>query len=255
MIYKSGDLIWGKGDAPASIKVDSNSYIYTIDQAEELDIWPRKLELTPPPGADAGDSASGYGGSTDATTTKRAGDKGGDWSTGGDRPGPSPTPPVPKTEPKTFTAEATLREALTQVFEQAQFAKVKYLQSLEILVFSASDAFMVLGPLKGLREAQVSVVLEVSYETQGGSEVSLSLEGTVDDALNVQSFVGGQLRAAVSSDGGATFTAEFTAGFSVVGDAPEKLRDKLCKLGAGSAQVRAVALEAETPAQVVDPET
>ncbi|MEB3162052.1 MAG: DUF499 domain-containing protein [Prochlorothrix sp.] len=255
LIYKSGDLIWGKGDAPASIKVDSNSYIYTIDQAEELDIWPRKLELTPPPGADAGDSASGYGGSTDGTTTKRAGDKGGDWSTGGDRPGPNPTPPVPKTEPKTFTAEATLREALTQVFEQAQFAKVKYLQSLEILVFSASDAFMVLGPLKGLREAQVSVVLEVSYETQGGSEVSLSLEGTVDDALNLQSFVGGQLRAAVSSDGEATFTAEFTAGFSVVGDAPEKLRDKLCKLGAGSAQVRAVALEAETPAQVVDPET
>jgi len=245
-IYKSGDLLWGKGDASAAIKIDSNSYVYTVERAEELDLWPRKLELTPPPGGDYGEMDFDPG---------QVADKGGSWSKDGESSGSRPTPPIPKTGSRTFTAEATLRQALTEVFEQARFAQVDRIQSLEIEVFAGLDAFMLLAPMKGIQDAQVTVVLEVGYETRGSSEVSLSLEGTVDDALNLRSFMEGQLRAAVTSHGGAILKAEFAAGLPLEGDAPDQLRDKLCKLGTGAAQVKAMALEAETPAQPGDPET
>jgi len=40
-VYQSGDLLRGKGDPHAEIKVDEQSFIYTTSYAQEHGIWPR----------------------------------------------------------------------------------------------------------------------------------------------------------------------------------------------------------------------
>jgi hypothetical protein len=41
-VYQSGDLLRGKGDPHAEIKVDEQSFIYTTSYAQEHGIWPRQ---------------------------------------------------------------------------------------------------------------------------------------------------------------------------------------------------------------------
>ena len=42
-IYKSGELLYGKGDPDCAITVDEDSVVYTTERARKLGIWPRKV--------------------------------------------------------------------------------------------------------------------------------------------------------------------------------------------------------------------
>ena len=50
-VYRRGDLLFGPGDPPASIKLDEQSVLFTMAYAKNVDIWPReKPEKVTPPG-------------------------------------------------------------------------------------------------------------------------------------------------------------------------------------------------------------
>jgi hypothetical protein len=63
-VYRSGDLIWGKGQPGASIKIDENSYVYTAEYADDNDIWPPKAPATPSPGDGSGETTDPGAGAT-----------------------------------------------------------------------------------------------------------------------------------------------------------------------------------------------
>jgi len=49
-VYKSGDLVCGKGDPWAEIKIDAQSFVYTANYACEHAIWPPEpVKIVPPP--------------------------------------------------------------------------------------------------------------------------------------------------------------------------------------------------------------
>jgi hypothetical protein len=48
-IYKYQDLLWGPGDPFAEIKIDEQAFIYTLDYATEIGIWPRQPKTVTPP--------------------------------------------------------------------------------------------------------------------------------------------------------------------------------------------------------------
>ena len=43
-VYKSGDLLCGKGDPPCGIAIDADSVVYTMKAAKRISIWPRKTK-------------------------------------------------------------------------------------------------------------------------------------------------------------------------------------------------------------------
>lgn len=239
-VYRSGDLLWGKGDPEASIKIDENSYIYTVGYAREHEIWPSRVEPTPTPSGSSSSTAS----PTAQTPTggyNPSGTTGGTVAPPGiDFPSSGGTLP-----PKTFVAEGPLREALSSIWEQSRASTFKAIASLEIQIFDASDAFMLLGLIRAIQKATVQVQLSGGYETTAGSALSFEFEGQVDDALPVKDFLSAQIRAATEKTLDATYTVNFAEGLDVRGDEPEKLSERLSKLGAGAAHITAKAQGAD----------
>ena len=47
-VYRSGDLLYGKGDPAAVIRVDEQSFVFTSEYAKEKGIWPRPATPRPP---------------------------------------------------------------------------------------------------------------------------------------------------------------------------------------------------------------
>ncbi len=61
-VYQSGELVWGQGDPPAAIKIDEQSFVYTMACARERGIWPRRPPPREAPGEPAGAPAEAAGG-------------------------------------------------------------------------------------------------------------------------------------------------------------------------------------------------
>jgi hypothetical protein len=101
-VYQSGDLLRGKGDPHAEIKVDEQSFIYTTSYAQEHGIWPRQ-------------EAKSEAGKTDSSARPADGqtDQGsGDYAATTDRTMPkAKSPPV-------LEAEDVLKAALTRLLEK-----------------------------------------------------------------------------------------------------------------------------------------
>ena len=128
-VYRRSDLLLGPGDPFAEIAIDEQSVVFTMAFAKNRGIWPRRAPDEPEP----------------------------------DPPVlPGPDPPVPPgpdllvspPPPGALTAEGVLRDALTQICEQARGRGIDRVGMLTIRMFEASDAFRLLGRVGALQRAE-----------------------------------------------------------------------------------------------------
>ena len=227
-VYQSGDLLLGKGDPWATIKLDEQSVVYTMEYAKEKGIWPRP---EPEPKSIRGGGGTAIGG--------------GDVVIGGGSVPPGKTksqPPGPKPPEGTmFEAEGPLREALTRIWEQARGKKVKKLGVLRLRLFDPADAFRLLGAVGAVPGAEKTANFHGAYQTNDGGELELNFTGPVQDAQPVKDFLEPQLRAAKDQDFTASFSLRFGEGLSLEGDGPEKLGERLARFATGAAFIEAEA--------------
>ena len=228
-VYRRGELLCGPGDPMASIVIDEQSFVFTMQFAKEKAIWPRPV---PAPVAPA--TSGGTGG-----TVYPPGQTGGDLI-GRDGTGPGPTPPPPP-PPGAITAEGVLKAALTELWEKARKAKFAQVQVLSVRLFDATDAFRMIGSLNAEKGCTKQVKLSGGYVTAEGGEMELSFTGAPADALPVKDFLVPQLNAARERDVQATFVLTFNPGLPLAGDAAEKLTERLAKFASGAAYVSATA--------------
>ena len=221
-VYQRGDLLFGPGDPPASVRIDEQAVVLTMAYARNTRVWPR-------PSADEAQDE-----------TKRE---------------PVPTPPTPGVRDKAdptkpdaeapeLSAEGPLREALVRLWEQARDANIERIGDLTLRLFDAGDAFRLLGVAGRIAGADKTVALEGGYETADGGGCELEFNGPLPDAQPVREFLEPQLRAAAATRLEASIGFVFhDAGLAMRGDAPEQLAEQLCRFASGAAFVSATARE------------
>jgi hypothetical protein len=141
----------------------------------------------------------------------------------------------------TFHAEGPLKEALNRVWEQARTASVEKLATLEIKLYNDSDAFTLMGFVRQIRSSTTHVAFEGGYSTSEESTFEFDFQGQIGDASAIKDFLAAQMRAARDKSLFATYTVEFSDGLDVTGDEPEKLTERLSRMGTGAAHVSAKA--------------
>ena len=212
-VYRRGELLCGPGDPMASIIIDEQSFVFTMQFAKEKGIWPRPAPTPTLKPSEIHEQPP-------------------------EPPPPQPPPPPP---PGAITAEGVLRAALTELWEKARKAKFAQVQVLSVRLFDATDAFRMLGSVNAEKACTKQVQLSGGYVTQEGGEMELKFTGAPGDALPVKDFLVPQLNAARERDVQATFILTFKPGLSLAGEAAEKLTERLAKFASGAAYVSATA--------------
>lgn len=217
-VYSSGELLYGKGDPPAQIRIDEQSFVFTVAYAREKGIWPRP-DLPPPPPPPPPPPRGG---------------------------GPAPRPGIddgaaPPPVPPDLVAEGVLREALTRLWEMARSRKIAALGQLSLRLFDPSDGFRLMGAVNAVQGATKTVRLEAGYETSDSGETNLSFTGPINDALPIKDFLDPQFRAAKDRSFDLLFELDFAEGLALGGDAPETLTERLARYSSGAAYVTASA--------------
>ena len=228
-VYRRGELLCGPGDPMASIIIDEQSFVFTMQFAKEKGIWPRPAPTPTTPTT---------GGETGGTVYPPGTTGGGLTAHEGGPPAPTPPPPPP---PGAITAEGVLKAALTELWEKARKAKFAQVQVLSVRLFDATDAFRMLGSVNAEKGCAKKVKLSGGYVTQEGGEMQLEFTGAPGDAMPVKDFLVPQLNAARERDVQATFILTFNPGLPLAGDAAEKLSERLAKFASGAAYVSATA--------------
>lgn len=225
-IYKSGELLRGKGDPHAEIKVDEQSFVYTITYAQDHGIWPRT-----PPAAPAAPAPSPAG--AGAPSPSPAGS-------------PSPAPAPVARETGVVEAEDVLKAALTRVFEQARHNGALTFGSMAIRPFDKGDAMKLLALVKSVPNATKRIELEAQFETPTKSEASISFKGDLDDAAPLKDYLEPQFRAASDSDASVTYRLHFDPPLAVQGPSAEGLIQRLTRLVSPVAHVQAVVADTKS---------
>ena len=219
-VYRRGDLLLGPGDPSAEIVIDEQSVIFTMAFARNRGIWPR-------PGPDIPDPEPPVPPDPEP-------------------PFPPPTPPGKLRERPPLSAEGVLRDALTQLWEQARGQGIDRIGLLTIRMFEASDAFRLLGSVGGVRNAEKVVSFLGGYETRDGGSFQIEFRGPVSDAQPVREFLEPQLRDARDRNLEAGFELTFADGMPMQGDAAETFTERLSRFAGGAAYVSAMAHAAES---------
>ncbi|ARV59179.1 hypothetical protein BZZ01_11540 [Nostocales cyanobacterium HT-58-2] len=243
-VYQSGNLLLGKGDPYAEIKIDEQSIIFTSTYAKEHGIWPRPAVTKP---SEKTETSTGNLSDGDSQpTTSKVGEKSGSYSvtsttlSNHDTTEDSGEIPVTSTpRPNLFKAEAPLREALTKIWEDARSAQIKKISLLSLRVFDGSDGFKLLNVINTLSSADKQVKLTAEYETTNSSSFSIEFAGEVSDAQPIRGFLEPQLRAAFETHLEITFTLSYVNGLDINADEPEKITEKLTRFATGAAFVEA----------------
>ena len=223
-VYRRGDLLFGPGDPSVEIVIDEQSIVLTMAFARNKNIWPRvKPGDTGPPGDPGPEPGPGD-------------------------PGPEPGPGDPGPEPPVgaLTAEGVLRDALTQIWEQARGRGLERIGRLTIRLFEAGDAFRLLGSVGAAQGAEKVVTLAGGYETRDGGSFQIEFRGPVADAQPVREFLEPQLRDASATSLQAGFELTFAEGLPLAGGAAEALTERLSRFAGGAAWVSATAHPAES---------
>ncbi|MCB1127140.1 MAG: hypothetical protein KDM81_11620, partial [Verrucomicrobiae bacterium] len=227
-VYRRDDLLCGPGDPMASILVDEQSFVLTMQFAKEKGIWPRPApQPTPSESGKPGGGTVYPPGQTGPVPINEGGP-------------PAPPPPTPP-PPGALTAEGILKAALTELWEKARKAQFAHVQVLSVRLFDATDGFRMLGSVNAEKGCSKKVKLAGGYVTQGGGELQIEFDGPPQDALPVKDFLVPQLNAARERDVQATFILTFDPGLALSGDEPERLTERLAKFASGAAYVAATA--------------
>lgn len=223
-VYRSGDLLMGNGDPWAEVKIDENSFVFTTAYAREQGFWPRPAPPKPvAPGVQTPGVQAPGGGAQPAL----------------------PLPPVPASV-AAFRAEAPLRQALTQIWEDARAKDVERLRTLTLRVFDTQDAFKLMSVVNGVANADRQVQLVAAYETKDGSSLELEFKGQPAEGGPVKEFLDAQFRVASEKSLETRYVITFKNGLNLGSDEPEKLTERLARYASGAAYVEA---EAEGEAQ------
>ncbi len=215
-VYQRGDLLFGRGDPPADIRIDEQAVVMTMAYAKDKGVWPRSTPLPPDPPLPPPDPPPV-------------------------EPPPPPDPPDLPPSAVIVSAEGVLRDALTQLWEQARARRAARVGVLTVRMFEASDAFRLLGAVGAVSGAEKVVTITGGYETRDGSTFEMEFRGSVPDAQPVREFLEPQLRDAGSRKVEAKFELSFGEGLPLEGDAPETLTERLCRFASGAAYVSATA--------------
>ena len=224
-VYRRGELLYGPGDPAASIEIDEQSVVFTMPYARNTGIWPRPKPERP---SDSGDDKPGGRGDEDDAVREDPGAQ----ENGDQPPGPAQT---------SFSKEGVLKDALTQLWEEARSRGVDRIGALTIRMFESGDAFRLLGSVGAVPGTDKQVTIEGGYETRDGGSFLLEFRGPVPDAQPVREFLQPQLRDAASTHIQAGFNLTFADGLAMKGDAAEKLTERLVRFASGAAYVTATA--------------
>ncbi len=217
-VYRRGDLLFGPGDPSAEIVIDEQSVILTMAFARNRGIWPRPAPGPPEPEPPVPPEP--------------------------EPPFPPPQPPGKVRERPELSAEGVLRDALTQLWEQARGRNIERIGRLTVRMFEAGDAFRLLSSVGSVRGAEKVVSFVGGYETRDGGSFQIEFRGPVTDAQPLREFLEPQLRDARERNLEAGFELTFTEGLSMTGDAAEALTERLTRFAGGAAYVSATAQEA-----------
>ena len=216
-VYRRGDLLFGPGDPSADVVIDEQSVVFTMAFARNRGLWPRKKPDGPNPPPPPPPPL----------------------------PKPDPDPPViPPPPPDALTAEGVLRDALTQIWEQARGRGLDRIGRLTIRMFEAGDAFRLLGSVGAVQGAERVVTLAGGYETRDGGSFQIEFRGPVADAQPVREFLEPQLRDASARNLEAGFELTFAEGLAMTGGAAEKFTERVSRFAGGAAYVSATAYAA-----------
>lgn len=236
-VYRRDALLYGQNDAAASIQIDEQAVVFTMQFAKEQGIWPRPAPK-PEPEETGGTGAIGGG----------SGEQGGATRPGLDEDQKKlkiDTLAAKKVEERSaepLRAEGVLREALIRIWEQARTQKAQRLATLSIRVFDAADGFRLIGVVNTVKIADgKKLTITGGYETADGSRMEMDFTGTPQDAAPVKDFLDPQLRAASVKTVQVGFELTFSAGLPMEGDAAEKLTEQLTRFATGAAYVEATA--------------
>jgi hypothetical protein len=208
-VYQSGDLVRGKGDPIAEIKIDEQSSVLTAAFARDHGIWPRPAPAPSPQLSETSQPPS---------------------------PTPTPTAQQPATE---LQAEDALKAALAQVFEKAQRRGVKSLVGLTLRVFDKGDALKMFSLVNSVPNAGRRVEFQAAYETKSGAITEVKYGGSVEDALPLKDLLDTQFRGAADADGTFTFLLRFDPPLAVQADNLQRLTERLARVVNPSAHVLA----------------
>ena len=234
-VYRRGDLLLGPGDPFAEIVIDEQSVVFTMAFARNRGIWPRASEQAE---TDAAGSAGAGDGDSPYTRTPVSGS--GIVKEKDEQPYGAETPA------DAVSAEGVLRDALTQLWEQARDRGIDRVGVLTIRLFEAGDAFRLLGSVGGVQRAEKVVTFEGGYETRDGGSFQIEFRGPVTDAQPVREFLEPQLRDASVRNLEAGFELTFADGLPMAGDAAEAFTERLSRFAGGAAYVSATAHAAES---------
>ncbi len=221
-VYKSGELLAGPGDPPVEVRIDENSFVFTMAYAKQQGLWPRK----PKP-------AEGTGGGDGQIEDPD--------EVGKFKPLVPPPPAPPKPGVVQLRAEAPLREALTRIWEQGRQAQLQRVSELRLRIFDTQDAFKLLAVLGRVTASEKRVEWEAEYETAKNSTLELRFVGLPEDAQPVKEFIDAQFRAAGEKQLTTRYVLKFAEGLPLDGDAPEKLTEQFARFASGAAFVEAEA--------------
>ena len=232
-VYRRGDLLLGPGDPSAEIVIDEQSVIFTMAFARKRGIWPRPApEPVAPEPSPIGTDGGGAGKGSSSFVHKPGHSEARDEN--------EPAPP-----PGDVSAEGVLKDALTQLWEQARSRGIARIGALTIRMFEAGDAFRLLGSVGGVRGAEKVVSFVGGYETRDGGSFQIEFRGPVTDAQPVREFLEPQLRDASARNLEGSFALTFAEGLSMSGDAAEAFTERLSRFAGGAAYVSATAHAAE----------
>ena len=155
-VYKSGELLCGKGDPDCSITIDIHSVVYTMKRARGLGIWPRKLKprgpkiVTPPPP-------------------------------------PPPQPPGIHIR-ATGKPDSAVRDVLGELRRRG-LGKISGMR-----IRSKDDVFPLLSVLGRIKDIHIHLKMEGDYQTADGGSFNFGFDGTLKDSGSVQEFLKPQMR-------------------------------------------------------------
>lgn len=144
-----------------------------------------------------------------------------------------------------LSAEGPLAQALTELWEKAQKAKVKRLESLVIRLFEAASTWKLHQALATYKGAEVSCRFEADISAEGVETFQIEFAGLLAKANALKSFLDPQLKSAAEHSFTGSYTLTFTEPFLVTPDQTAALGKHLTKYGSGEAYVEAQAAAAE----------
>ena len=157
-VYKSGDLLCGKGDPPCGISIDADSVVYTLKAAKRRGIWPRKI--------------------------------GGKKTPTGENGEPEKGPPV--FDVMAVRVRGKPSQAVRNALDELRRNNVGRISKMQIE--SRGNVFPLLSVVGRMKGFDAELKIDGDYENVSGGSFNFEFVGTLKEAEPVQEFLKSQLQ-------------------------------------------------------------